>query len=489
MTPLLACALEFSPVAKFSGGRAVLLKDGVGYYYEKTRPPTEEEVGKRLEWFKEGWKKLKEKEPELERALSEGEREFNKELSKRPPPPFLKDFFMSVFKIFRLIAKESMNMAETLAKDHLSKAPVVVEAGFTVKRFDGSSYDLKIDYTDLYQEEWKRMPSDGVYPISSLDGVYIALMAESDFGKIRVFKVDGGRLELLFEVIGKSPFAFSPHGDYFVYKTLDGSHIVVVNKEGNIIRSVPLKYKIAKKGEDVGPIRIALSESHLGIISWIGIKVVDLKSGDEREVRLKGGKSILFNRYGNRIYANTLGGVFIYDLESLKLIKKLDFFYLRNRGVYVQYLASLSPDDRFIAILYDPSSFDDKASLETSVLVIYDLERDGVVKRFENLENITGGLGGVFLPVSFSEDWSYLLLSKKGNLVELYKVGKVGKLSKKFCQTDSDCVCGVDKESGECAYGNKEFIDTSKQCPDFCTGVLGHIKIECVDNLCTPSVK
>ncbi|MEM4358108.1 MAG: hypothetical protein QW244_02020 [Candidatus Pacearchaeota archaeon] len=57
--------------------------------------------------------------------------------------------------------------------------------------------------------------------------------------------------------------------------------------------------------------------------------------------------------------------------------------------------------------------------------------------------------------------------------------------TKIFCQTDDDCACGVDKETGKCAYGNKNFIDTSKQCPDFCTGIAGNIRIRCINNLCT----
>lgn len=492
VTPLLAYVIEFPMVAKFSGGRAILLKNRVGYYYEKTRPPTEEEIRKRVEWFKQEWRKLKERTPEIEKAISEGEKTFKEELSKKPPPPFLRPFFMSVFKLFKLIAKEGMNLAEPMAMEYFSKAPVVVEAGFVVKKFDGSSYSLKIDFTGLYQEEWKRMPSDGIYPLASIDGRYVALMTESDFGKIRVLRVDEEKLEPLFEVLGTTPIAFSPKGSYFAYTTPNRSQIIVVDKEGNIIRTVSLKYRIAKKGESEGPVRIALSENHLGVINWIGIKVVDLKSGEEREVRLRGGKSILFNRQGDKIYANNIGEIFIYDLESLNLIKKLDYFFLKKRGVHVHYLASLSPEENFLALLYDPSTYEEKATRETSVLLIYDLERNIVTKRFENLETITGGFGGVFLPASFSDNWEYLLLGKKGDLIELYKIEPFRAVyrplererGKKFCQSDSDCVCGVDKETGLCDFGNREFIDPSKQCPDFCTGIHGRFRIKCINSQC-----
>ena len=492
MTPLLTHAFEIFKVDTFKGSRAILLKDGVGYYYEKTRPPTEEETRKRVEWFQEEWKKLKERMPEFEKAISEGDKASKEKLSQKPPPPFLREFFTLGFKLFKLIAKEGVKLAEPMAMEYFSKAPVVVEAGFVIKKFNGSSYSLKLDLTRLYQEEWKRLPSDGIYPLASIDGRYVALVTESDFGKIKVFKIDKGTLEPLFEVLGTTPIAFSPKGSYFAYTTPNRSQIIVVNKEGKIIRTVPLKYRIAKKGESEGPVRIALSENHLGVINWIGIKVVDLKSGEEREVRLRGGKSILFNRQGDKIYANTIGEIFIYDLESLNLIKKLDYFFLKKRGVHVHYLASLSPEENFLALLYDPSTYGEKAPRETSVLLVYDLERNIVTKRFENLETITGGFGGVFLPASFSNNWEYLLLGKKGDLIELYKIEPFRAVyrplererGKKFCQSDSDCVCGVDKETGLCDFGNREFIDPSKQCPDFCTGIHGRFRIKCINNLC-----
>ena len=57
---------------------------------------------------------------------------------------------------------------------------------------------------------------------------------------------------------------------------------------------------------------------------------------------------------------------------------------------------------------------------------------------------------------------------------------------KMFCKTNADCACGVDKETGKCAFGNKKYIDTSKQCPDFCSGIAGNLIIKCVNNRCTP---
>ncbi len=54
----------------------------------------------------------------------------------------------------------------------------------------------------------------------------------------------------------------------------------------------------------------------------------------------------------------------------------------------------------------------------------------------------------------------------------------------KFCFADSDCGCGRSKLTGECFYGNKNFVNTSEQCPDFCTGKGGNLDIKCINSEC-----
>ena len=56
---------------------------------------------------------------------------------------------------------------------------------------------------------------------------------------------------------------------------------------------------------------------------------------------------------------------------------------------------------------------------------------------------------------------------------------------KVYCRMDEDCACGVDIETGDCFYGNKNYVDTGRQCPDFCTGIAGNLAIECINNVCT----
>jgi hypothetical protein len=54
----------------------------------------------------------------------------------------------------------------------------------------------------------------------------------------------------------------------------------------------------------------------------------------------------------------------------------------------------------------------------------------------------------------------------------------------KYCEQDSDCACGTHIQTGECFIGNKNYVNTETQCPDFCTGIAGNFEISCVNNEC-----
>jgi len=57
-------------------------------------------------------------------------------------------------------------------------------------------------------------------------------------------------------------------------------------------------------------------------------------------------------------------------------------------------------------------------------------------------------------------------------------------ISQTSCATDSDCACGTHISTGECFIGNKGIVNTSKQCPDFCTGIAAMFETKCVNNTC-----
>ena len=52
------------------------------------------------------------------------------------------------------------------------------------------------------------------------------------------------------------------------------------------------------------------------------------------------------------------------------------------------------------------------------------------------------------------------------------------------CFQDSDCACGSHIETDGCFFGNRNFVNTSVQCPDYCTGIGGNLMISCVQWQC-----
>ena len=93
------------------------------------------------------------------------------------------------------------------------------------------------------------------------------------------------------------------------------------------------------------------------------------------------------------------------------------------------------------------------------------------------------------------DSWSDLLFSKCKNYTDVCKKifndstkafqceDNVRIVMKTVCESDDDCVCGKDKETGECLLGNKKYVDVSQQCPDYCTGIGGNYEIICYSSL------
>ncbi|MBU0460973.1 MAG: eight-cysteine-cluster domain-containing protein, partial [Nanoarchaeota archaeon] len=62
-------------------------------------------------------------------------------------------------------------------------------------------------------------------------------------------------------------------------------------------------------------------------------------------------------------------------------------------------------------------------------------------------------------------------------------------IAKDYCEEDSDCVCGGKDVDRSCFLGNRayydKYVDKSKDCPDFCTGIAGNLVLRCLGNKCT----
>ena len=54
-----------------------------------------------------------------------------------------------------------------------------------------------------------------------------------------------------------------------------------------------------------------------------------------------------------------------------------------------------------------------------------------------------------------------------------------------YCEKDTDCACGTHIQTGECFRGNKKYVNETKQCPDYCSGIAGNLINRCTNNKCT----
>ncbi len=57
-------------------------------------------------------------------------------------------------------------------------------------------------------------------------------------------------------------------------------------------------------------------------------------------------------------------------------------------------------------------------------------------------------------------------------------------VSDNFCEQDTDCACGRHIKTGDCFIGHKQYVDISKQCPDFCSGFAGNRVTKCANKKC-----
>ncbi|MEM4720097.1 MAG: eight-cysteine-cluster domain-containing protein [Candidatus Bilamarchaeaceae archaeon] len=69
------------------------------------------------------------------------------------------------------------------------------------------------------------------------------------------------------------------------------------------------------------------------------------------------------------------------------------------------------------------------------------------------------------------EEWAYLR-------------GECSPDKPNYCVGDNDCACGTHITTGECFVGSKEFVNTEKQCPDYCTGIANNLETRCINFQC-----
>ncbi len=410
--------------------RGILLKNGtVVFYFEQTRPATQEEKAKRLEEFERQWKELEAKAKELEK----------KEELFFPRFPL----YAIVSEFFKEAVKSGMQIAYSLGKNHVLNAPVVTKAGFNFIFKEGVQKQILLDLEDAYgPESWQRMPTDAINIRASDNGRFVAL--ETEKGGIALYELEDDTISLMIRMEGTHPFGFSP----------DSLHMFVTLEKGifRIYRLPPKRdidvrlflpeFLLIKKVELEIPkgtaiTDVVLSDRHLLVLTWRELIVYDWQTETIHRLTFNsyGGRSLLLTSDEEAFVAKMDGTLAKVDLKEMRSYDfKMDRFDLLNRHrVYFHKLVSISLDKRFIAALYDPGLIPPEgtkswsgSTTDESRLFIWDLSKGEVVWRSDKrLESITGGFG-YHSPAWFSEDWNYLLLNLRDGGLELLKLTKAG---------------------------------------------------------------
>jgi hypothetical protein len=91
--------------------------------------------------------------------------------------------------------------------------------------------------------------------------------------------------------------------------------------------------------------------------------------------------------------------------------------------------------------------------------------------------------------------YSYQMFFKSSGIIDgggtgqstkdlMSSIPKIEKSEFSSCITEADCACGKSTTTNQCAFGNRQYIDTTQQCPDFCSGITGRLKLVCKNNIC-----
>ncbi|MBC7188886.1 hypothetical protein H5U35_01545, partial [Candidatus Aerophobetes bacterium] len=333
---------------------AGLLPDGsVVYFWEKTRPPTEEEKARRGEWFEAQWEAFRkqaeeEKLPKIKKETEEASKEMEKELSKRAPLTVkpLVPILSATVRGFHLLFLEAMKIGYPLARRHFINQPVVEEAGLRMWNPNEKKETklLSVDVPSLYgNETWTRTPIDALNLIVSPDGKYIAMETKDG---INLFKFDEG-FHPVAQIKAHSPMGWSPDCRlFFVTKeTGESARIIVLRMEDLkelIIFSADfdrVPFKSASVSSKSIIKSVAITNRLLAIALFTDLGIYNLEDGslrlpDLKTIRKIGPpRGVVFSEDGKTLYVAGLRGFSVVNAESFHIIDqyitqvKDDFYF------------------------------------------------------------------------------------------------------------------------------------------------------------------
>jgi len=420
--------------------RAAIFPDGsIIYYYEKTRPATEEEKRIREKWFEEEWAKLKEKSKKTVPTMEKEAEKAGEEASKEAPI-ILKPFFKSLKFFIKEIMKEGLRISYSIGKRHFVNQPVVVNAGFVIEDVNGKKQEVPVDLIEFYgKEEWERIPIDAVNIIISPKGNYFALITTAR--GIELFHMKNKEPIKRITFIGRYPFGFSYDSKEFYYREDEGSKFSIcklpdrfLSDEGAKTFLPEILCKSVNVSLDKGDwiTDAGIMGNYLFVLTMKKLYVFDIdKSELIKIIKIKGygGRSLLVSQDGVYI-ANVSFELYRINLPTFDVEQASpNKFYLEeNFGLHFFRLVSISPNKRYIASLFDPGLIKPKgvkswsgSTTGESRLFIWDIEEKRPVKVYNvKLEEAKGSFGSA-IPVLFSPDWKYKVLHLKEGRIELWQ--------------------------------------------------------------------
>lgn len=417
---------------------AALLPDGkVAYYWERTRPPTDQEKERRAAWFDAEWERFRrqaEQEgiPQIERGGEQMARQLEEEAAKqpwvvRPLVPILSATFRGLGPWLRWV----MDYTLPIARQHIINQPVVVEAGLGLWEPGGKTPKelLPVDVPHLYgAESWARFPTDALHLRASPDGRYVAL--ETADKAFVLFELTGTALSPKARVRGGSPLGWSPDGRLlFVTRSEDRKKVIAIYAADDLreLARCPADFgrNLIKAAGNVGGILmgVAISEDRLAMALFTDLGVCRLPAGslglpDPATLRRIGApRGLAFSQ--GRLYVASTRGFAVVDPDTFAILDQ--YVQPAAAGYSFQQLAGVSPDGRYAAALHGKERDDGWATL-----FFWDVHQRRIVQRIGTqpgrmLDSISSGFRFIYPPAQLSRDWRYLLVIRQDGILELYQ--------------------------------------------------------------------
>ncbi len=414
---------------------ALLPKGGVIYFWERTRPPNEDEKKLRAKWFDEQWEAFRREAeqkgiPEIERKSEEIAKELESELAKQPPiiQP-MRPFFSAATRGIPMLMRQALKMALPLARQHFINQPVVVEAGLKIRYPDGREADIPADIDKLYGEEtWMRMPAEEINLRASPNGRFLALETVDE--SFVLFELRENAFVPVAQVRGQSPIGWSSNGRLmFVARNPERDTFTVYAMDG--LREVASLGPVPRPTKRFSDIRAVAISDELLVVGGGNLLCVyrlsdgSVKQPDPKTLRRIGGSpdsaiyGLAFSTDGRVLYVTSARGFFVIDPYTFAILDEYirpavaDFFFDK--------LAGVSPDGRYAAVLHGRERLYGWATL-----FFWDIREKRIVQKIGTergrmLDTISSGFKFVYPPAMLTNDWQFLLAIRQDGVLELYR--------------------------------------------------------------------